>query len=151
MAAPAMVVIEVGCEDAAEVTLVQDDDVVEALGADAADHPLDVGRLPRAPRRGKHLFNAHRCHSLAKISTVHAIAIAQQVARRRLPWERLDDLLCRPRGRRMRSDVEVSHAAPVVGENDQHEQDLKAYRGDGEEVDRNEVRGVSGEERPPGR
>ena len=51
----------------------------------------------------------------------------------------------------MRGDAEVSHAASVVGENDQHEQDLKPYRGDAEEVDRDEVRGVIGEERPLGR
>jgi hypothetical protein len=35
----------------------------------------------------------------------------------------------------VRGDVEVPHAASVVGEDDQHEQDLEAHRGYSEEVD----------------
>jgi hypothetical protein len=43
----------------------------------------------------------------------------------------------------VRGDAEVPHASPVVREDDQHEQDLEAHRSDGEEVDRDEFRGVT--------
>jgi hypothetical protein len=45
-----MVVIEVRSKNAAEVTSVQDDDVVETLAPDSTDHPLDAWRLPRLIR-----------------------------------------------------------------------------------------------------
>jgi hypothetical protein len=38
-----MVVVEVGGEDAVEVALVQDHDVVQTLAPDAPDHPFNVG------------------------------------------------------------------------------------------------------------
>jgi hypothetical protein len=37
----------------------QNHDVVEAFATDAADHPLDVGRLPWTPRRDDHFLDAH--------------------------------------------------------------------------------------------
>jgi len=40
---PAMVVLKVAGQDALQVTLVQDDDVVKALSPDGADQALDVG------------------------------------------------------------------------------------------------------------
>ena len=40
-----MVVLEVRREDAAQVPLVLNDNVVDALSADAADHALDVWRF----------------------------------------------------------------------------------------------------------
>jgi hypothetical protein len=48
VAAPAMVVVEVGRKDAAQVPLVENDDVVETFPANAADHALDVARLGSA-------------------------------------------------------------------------------------------------------
>lgn len=77
MAAPAVVVIEVRSEDAAEVASVQDDDVVETLTANAADHALDVRRLPRAPRSDEHFLDLHRRYSSAKLGAVDSVSIAE--------------------------------------------------------------------------
>jgi hypothetical protein len=43
----AVVVVHIRCEDAAQMALVEDDDVVQALSPGGADHTLDVGVLPR--------------------------------------------------------------------------------------------------------
>jgi hypothetical protein len=59
VAAPAVVVGEVVSEDPAQMPLAEHHDVLEAFPADAADHPLHVGRLPRTPRRDDHLLDAH--------------------------------------------------------------------------------------------
>ena len=146
-----MIVLEVRAEDPAEVPLVQDDDVVDAFAADAADHPLDVRRLPRAPRCREHFLYLHRLDSPTKRGAVHAVAVVQEIARCGLPRKRLDDLLSGPVGSRMHGNAEVSHTAAVVLEDDEDVQDLEADRGDGEEVDRDEVLGVIGEKSPPGR
>ena len=43
----AMIVAQVWLEYTLEMPLVQHDDIIEELSADTADHPLDVGILPR--------------------------------------------------------------------------------------------------------
>ena len=50
VAAPAVVVLEVVGEEPAQVTLTEDDDVVEALAANTADHAFGERILPGAPR-----------------------------------------------------------------------------------------------------
>jgi hypothetical protein len=53
-----MVVIEeVVTEQAAEMILVQDDDVMEAVAAQCADKAFHVGILPRRPRADGHLLD----------------------------------------------------------------------------------------------
>ncbi len=49
---PPMVEIDVGTENAAQVPLVNDNDVVQALSTQGPDNPFDVGILPRTPRCG---------------------------------------------------------------------------------------------------
>ena len=44
---PAMIVLKVAGQDAFQMALVHDDDVVETLSPDGADQALDVGVLPR--------------------------------------------------------------------------------------------------------
>ena len=53
MAAPKVVVVEVVAKEPPEVALAEDDDVVETLAADGADHSLDERVLPGAPWRGE--------------------------------------------------------------------------------------------------
>jgi hypothetical protein len=39
------------------------DDVVEAVAANAADHAFNTWILPRAPRGGEYLFDAHAANA----------------------------------------------------------------------------------------
>ena len=50
----------------------------------------------------------------------------------------------------MLGDVEVDDPPAVVGEHDEDEEDAEASGGHGEEVDRDQVADMVGEERPPG-
>ena len=83
VAAPAVVVGEVVFEDPPQMPLAQNHDVVEAFATDAADHPLDVGRLPGTPRRDDHLLDAHRRDAPAEVGAVDAISVSQQKPRGR--------------------------------------------------------------------
>jgi hypothetical protein len=49
----------------------------------------------------------------------------------------------------MLSDIEVEDAPPVVGEDDEDEQDAQTRGGDGEEIDGDEVPDVIGQELAP--
>lgn len=44
--------------------LARNHDVVETLTTHAADHTLDVGRLPRTPGRDDHLFDVTQEYSI---------------------------------------------------------------------------------------
>ena len=149
--APVVVMGEVVLEDPPQMPLAQNDDVVEAFATDAADHPLDVGRLPRTPRCGHHLLDAHRLDPTAEVGAVDPISVSEENPRRRVPRECLYDLLSRPPRRRVIGDVEVHDCAPVVSEDYQDEEHLEANRRDCEEVQRHQLLDVVGEERPPRR
>jgi hypothetical protein len=82
--------------------------------------------------------------------TVDAIAVAEEVGQRRLVREGLDDLPSGPLGGGVLGDIEVHDPPAAVGKDDQDEEDPKPGRRDGEEVDRDQVADVVGEERPPG-
>jgi hypothetical protein len=55
----ALVVLEVPGEDASQVALAQDEDMVETLSADRADQAFREGILPRASRSREDLSDAH--------------------------------------------------------------------------------------------
>ncbi len=95
-----VVVAEVAAQTLSQVSLVEDDDVVEDLAADAANHAFDEGVLPRRARRGENLGDADPFHASPELVAVDAIAIAEEVAGRRVIGERLDDLLGSPCGGR---------------------------------------------------
>ncbi len=73
--APAVVMLEVAAEEPPQVALVEDDDVVQALAANAADHPLDEGVLPGTPRGGEDFFDPHALDALPECQPVDAVAV----------------------------------------------------------------------------
>jgi len=135
---PRVVVLEIVAEEPAEVALAEDNDVVEALAADAADHSLGERVLPGVPRSGEDFLDAHTLHPPPEGWPVHVVAISNQVTRSRLPVKRLGDLLRSPLRCRMLGNVAVHDPAPGVGENDEDEEDLERDRGHDEEVDGHE-------------
>ncbi len=51
MSPAGMIVVDVFAQDSPEVSLVEDDHVIEALAPNASNDPFDVGVLPRGARR----------------------------------------------------------------------------------------------------
>src|SRR5437879_4164976 len=96
--ARAVVVAEIAAETPKEMSLVQDDHMVEELAADRADHALGERVLPGRTRCGEDLGDADALHPSAKLGAVDTVTITEQVARRRVIGERLDDLLRGPGG-----------------------------------------------------
>ena len=107
------------------------------------------GVLPRAGGRRQHFANRHALQPLPERVTVDAVAIAEEIGRRGVVWEGIDELLGGPGGGGMLGHVEVEDAPAVVGEDDQDEEDTQASRGNGDEVDRDEVADMVGQEHSP--
>src|SRR5512133_3066924 len=89
---PAVIVPEELAEEPSQVPFVEDDDLVQALAANASDHALDERVLPGTARGGERFFDARAPHARSEGVATDGIAIAEEVARRRLPGERLGDL-----------------------------------------------------------
>jgi len=145
-----MVVVEVAGQETPEVALAEDHHMIQALPADAADHPLGICILPRTPRRGQDLVHAQVYEPLLKPLAIYRISVAEQVLRSSLPGEGCDELLCCPLRCRMLGHIEMEDLPPVVRQHDQHEEDLEPDRRHGEEIEGNELRHVGLEEGPPG-
>jgi hypothetical protein len=55
---------------------VEDDHVIQALAPNRADQALDVGALPRRPRRRQHLLDAQVLDQLSEVVAEDSIAIS---------------------------------------------------------------------------
>jgi hypothetical protein len=110
------------------MSLVQDDDMVQAFAAETPDEPFDVGVLPRTAGSDQYFFDPHVPHPLPKSSAVDTVPIAQEIAWRFFPRTRVHDLLGGPLGGGMLSDVEVDDATPMVGQDEQHEEHSVGHR-----------------------
>jgi hypothetical protein len=113
VSAGAVVVPPVGREGSAEMPLVENEDVVQALSEQRSNESLRVGVLPRGARSDRHLVKAERLNSPVEVRAVDPIAISDQVPGGRLPRERLDHLLRGPAGRRVRGHVDVEELPSI--------------------------------------
>ena len=77
-----VIVAEVIAETTPQVSLVEDDDVVEEFASDGTDQALGEGILPRRARRGENLGDADALRPSSKFASVDAVAVAEEEARR---------------------------------------------------------------------
>ena len=146
----AVVVREVAGQDVSQVALAQDEDMVETLSPDRADQAFGEGILPWASGGREDFLDPHALHALAEGVSVDRVAIAEEIGRGGVVREGVHDLLGGPRSGGMLGDVEVQDPTPMVGEDDQDEEHPQASGGNGEEVDRDQIPDMVGEERAPG-
>jgi hypothetical protein len=141
---------EIARQDATQVALAQDDDVVEAVAPDRPDQAFGEGILPRAPGSREDFSDLHALHALAERVSVNRVAIAKKIGRGGVVGESVHDLLSGLRRSGMGGDVEVQDPAPMVSEDDQDEEHAEPSSGNGEEVDRDQILDMVREERAPG-
>jgi len=85
-------------EHADQMSLVEDDDVVQALSPQGPYHSLRDGVGLRRPVRSSDPNNTNRCKLGVEVLAVDIVAIVDQVHRLAVPGRRIDQLL--PRARR---------------------------------------------------
>ena len=71
-----MVIDEVADQDAAQVPLAEDEDVIQALASDRTDQALHERVLPGAVRPGENFLDPHALHSVPKLLAVDLVTIA---------------------------------------------------------------------------
>jgi hypothetical protein len=144
-----VVVAEVRRQRSLEMAGVQNDVVVEAVPSDRAYEPLGVWILPGTLRRSQNLLHAQRLDSQSNLSTVPAVAIADEILSSLSVCERLYDLLCRPSPGRMFGDIKVQHLATIVFQDDKYEQNPHGDRRHSKEIGRYHLADMVMQESPP--
>ena len=75
MRSGSVVVVQVASQDPPQVTLAENDDVVQAFPTDRADDPLDVRILPGRARRNENQLDPQSMNEPVEVLAVYAIPI----------------------------------------------------------------------------
>ena len=150
MSSRPVIVGPIRAKDPFEVTLIEDDDMVEALATDGTDETLHIGRLPGRTWGDAYLLDAEAAHPAPEAFAVDGISVAQQVPGGCVKRESLYYLLGAPLGARVGGHIEVDDLAPLVPEHEEHVEYAKRCGRDGEEVNRDEVLCVIMQKGSPG-
>ena len=113
-----VIILKVSLQNTSEMTLIEYDNVVDALSAYGFDQPLRVGILPRRLGSRYNLFETDGADSPHEVLAVNAIAVAQQVLRRGIIGKRLDDLLTSPARRRRLRNIEMKDLPALMAHYD---------------------------------
>jgi hypothetical protein len=126
--------VEISSQKPPQMALVQDDHVVQAFAADTPDQALDIGILPWALWSDEDLFDPHVPYPLSKVRPVDTITVAQEIPWGLVPREGVDHLLGGPLRGGLFRDIEMDETSPLMGQDEQDEQDLVGDRRHDEEI-----------------
>jgi hypothetical protein len=111
---------------------------------------LDDSVRARSPNGCHDAVDADALSTPPKVTTVHCIPIAQQMARRVAPGRCLHQLSPHPGGGRLGGDVDMHQLPPAMNDEDQHVQRLEGECRYREQVARPEVVSMVAQEGAPG-
>ena len=135
MSSRPVVVRNVHCDNAAEVSLAKHDEMVETVPPDRADQPFDVSVLPWRSWRRRSVADAHGVKAPRDDGTVGCIAITDEVSRGFTPRECLGELLRDPFGGRICGDVGPDEPSPFEVQDDEPVEQLEPDCRYNEEID----------------
>src|SRR6266581_216390 len=115
-----VVIAKVTFKNAAQMSVVENDHVIDALATDTSDDSLRIWILPRASWSRSHFPNAHSPDPVLEVFPIDSVSITNQITGRLIFWKCFDNLLCRPSCGRMFGDIEVKHSASLMRQNNEH-------------------------------
>lgn len=130
-----VVEIHVFSQNAHQLSSAENNDVVEAIPSQSADHSFAVGVLPGRPVRGSYRRDATGFNFLLEVETIDLIIISYQVFGCSVVRKRLNDLLSGPSGSGRIGDIEMNNPASFMRHHNQDIEQLKIDRRHDEEVD----------------
>src|SRR5207302_8816775 len=101
------------------MTLIEDDDVVQAFAADRVDQAFGEGILAGGGRGDEGLTDSDSRDLASERVTIDRVPVAEQIFRRRLIGKGVDHPTCRPRGGRVGGDVDMDELAAIVAEDEE--------------------------------
>jgi hypothetical protein len=104
------------------MTCAENNDVIHALASDRADNVFGIWILPGRPRCYRYLFDSQRSRLSVERLAVDRVPISDQISRRFVGSACLPKLARRPCRGWVFRDIEVQDPAPIVTQNQPHEQ-----------------------------
>jgi hypothetical protein len=144
-----VIIIQIRGYNSSQMTLIQDDDMVQTLAAERANKAFAIRILPGRTRCRDHFLYPQARQAATRLVAEYTVAIPDQITRRRLEGEGLPQLLTNPRSGRRRRNVEVNDPPAFMAENDEDVEQAKRNRGNDEEVHRGQCAGVVFQESTP--
>src|SRR5262245_26118941 len=123
--------------------------MIKAIARNGHDQSLHIGRLPRGSWCDHNFPDTQAPPTAPHLSTVYAVAVADQIVRCRLEGEGLTKLLTNPRSGRSLTTVEMNRASTFVHHNEETIQDPECGSRDGKEVAGSKTTNVVAKEVPP--
>jgi hypothetical protein len=134
----------------AQMALVDDDQVVQAIPSDRSDQALNVGVLPLLTRCHWSIAKPHGVQPLLEGLAKGAITISHMMARRPVPGKGLRDLMRDSFRCRMRGHADMGKPPPPVMQDNEAKQHPKCDRRNDEKIDGGDCLGVIVQKGPPG-
>src|SRR5258708_29635335 len=97
----------------AQMTLAENDDVIQTFSADRTDKTLSVRVLPRRSRRSDDLRDPHRSNAMTQCRTIGFVSVPQQIARCSVPGKGLGHLARKPVLRGIWRDLKVDNPSAI--------------------------------------
>src|SRR5215472_2647698 len=108
-----MMILKIARQHAAQVTLAQDNDVIQAFTADRTDQALGVRVLPGRARGSDDLRDAHRANTMPECRAIRFVPVPQQIAWSSVPRKRLGHLAQKPILRGVWRDRKVDNPSAI--------------------------------------
>lgn len=121
MSPRAVVVSGIARENLPEMTLAEDNHMVQTLAADRADDALRIRVLPGRPRSCADFLDLERVCLSAESLAIDRVAIADEVSRHFLKAAGLQELSSGPAGCRMLRNIEMHNPSSLVPQDHEHE------------------------------
>jgi hypothetical protein len=138
---PRFIVVScVPTNDPTQMSLAEDDHVVETFPPDCTDQSLRIRVLPRRAGGNRLVTNTHRAYSVGDGSPMDSIPVVDQVARSLPPRECFRYLACDPLGARVRGDVDPDKISPFQPDDDEDIEQVEADGGNNEQVHGGDIR-----------
>src|SRR4029450_8980763 len=100
------------------MTLIDNDQVIQAIPSDRSDQALNVGILPRRPRCRWSIPDPHRVQPVLEDLAKCSGPVANEMPRRPVPRKGLGDLMRKPFCGRMRGHADMDQlSSPVMQDN----------------------------------
>jgi hypothetical protein len=134
MCAVVVIVVHAFGQEALQMAVVEDDDMIEQVAPAVADESLCYSILPGASNRNSNRAHSQTLRGFQNLPLERVLAIKDEKLRRGIVGEGLPKLLGYPSPRRMPCDVVVKNAPPVMSNDEETIQHAEGERRNGEEV-----------------
>ena len=143
MRPPVIEIVHILGQNLRQMTLIEDEDVVQTFRPDRS-HPALGDRVgPRRSERRASLGNTETTHPPIEAGAVAVVAVMNEKTWRLvIPTAAFDNLLCRPLGGRMRRHMHVENLSAGVMDDEEDVECPKEDRLDAEEIARPDGRCV---------